>query len=105
MRELIFLTLANHLPRLKVSDKIRYRLLRLAGMTIKGRPTILAPLIIRPIGGAENIEIGSGTFINTEIRFGVPKEKVIIGNNVLIGARVSFETVNHALEYASPNQY
>ncbi|OQX59322.1 MAG: transferase [Helicobacteraceae bacterium 4484_230] len=99
MRELIFLTLANHLPRLKISDKIRYRLLRLAGMKIHGRCMILSPLRIRPIGGAENIEIGRGTFINSDIRFGVPDGKVVIGNNVLIGARVSFETVGHLTSY------
>jgi maltose O-acetyltransferase len=99
MRELIFLTLANHLPRLKISDKIRYRLLRLAGMKIDGRCMILSPLGIRPIGGAENIEIGRGTFINSDIRFGVPDGKVVIGNNVLIGARVSFETVGHSTSY------
>ena len=99
MRELIFLTLANYLPRLKISDKIGYRLLRLAGMKIDGRCMILSPLGIRPIGGAENIEIGRGTFINSDIRFGVPDGKVVIGNNVLIGARVSFETVGHSTSY------
>lgn len=103
MRELIFLTLANNLPRLKVSDKIRCKLLRLAGMKIKGRPMILSPLSIRPIGGAANIEIGRGTFINTDVRFGVPDGKVIIGDSVLIGARVSFETVSHSINY-TPGQ-
>jgi len=99
MKELIFLTLANHLPRLKISDKIRFRLLRLAGMKIKGRSMILAPLKIRPIGGAENIEIGRGSFINTDVRFGVPDGKVVIGDHALIGANVSFETVSHSIEY------
>ena len=60
---------------------------------------LLAPMTIRPIGGAGNIEIGCGTFINTEVRFGVPESKVAIGENVLIGARVSFETVSHTVEY------
>ena len=60
---------------------------------------ILSPLGIRPIGGAGNIEIGRGTFINADIRFGVPNGKVVIGNNVLIGARVSFETVSHSIDY------
>jgi maltose O-acetyltransferase len=99
MRELIFLTLANHLPRMKVFDRFRYIVLRLAGMKIKGRCTIFGPLTIRPIGRARNIEVGQGTFINTEARFGVPEDKVIIGANVQIGPRVMFETVNHGTRY------
>ena len=99
MRELFFLTLANNLPRVKIFDKIRFVIYRMAGLTIKGKCTIWGPLTIRPIGGAKNIEIGKGTFINTEIRFGVPKDKVIIGANVQIGPRVMFETVNHGLRY------
>ena len=94
-REMIFLTLANHLPRLKISDRVRFRLLRLAGLKIDGNCTILAPLTIHPIGGARNIEIGNGSFINTEVRFSAPRDRIIIGKNVLIGARVSFETISH----------
>ncbi|WP_415407815.1 acyltransferase [Sulfurovum sp. CS9] len=99
MRELIFLTLANNLPRLKISDKIRFRLLRLAGMKINGRCMILSPLRISPIGGAKNIDIRRGAFINMDVRFGVPDGQVIIGKNALIGARVSFETVSHPTNY------
>ena len=99
MRELIFLTLANHLPRLKFSDRIRFKLLRLAGMKINGRCMILSPLSIRPVGGIKNIEIGKGSFINTDVRFGVSDSQVTIGENVLIGARVSFETVSHPINY------
>lgn len=99
MRELIFLTLANNLPRLKVFDRIKFVLYRLAGLKIRGRCTIWGPLTIRPIGAAGNIEIGKGSFLNTETRFGVPVDKVIIGANVLIGPRVMFETVNHGLQY------
>ena len=99
MMELIFLTLANNIPRIKVFDKIRFIVYRMAGLTIKGKCIIWGPLTIRPVGGAKNIEIGKGSFINTEIRFGVPKDKVIIGENVQIGPRVMFETVNHGLRY------
>jgi maltose O-acetyltransferase len=56
-------------------------------------------LTIRPIGGAKNIEIGAGTFVNTSVRFGVPKDKVIIGANVQVGPGVMFETMNHGLRY------
>jgi len=99
MRELIFLTLANNLPRVKMLDEIRYILYRLAGIKIKGRCRIWGPLTIRPIGCSKNITIGKGTFINTEVRFGVPSDKVIIGSNVQIGPRVMFETMNHGLQY------
>lgn len=99
MRELFFLTIANILPRSQFSDNLRCFFLRLAGIKINGNCTVWGPLTIRPIGGAKNIEIGSGVFINTDVRFGVPTEKVIIGNNVLVGPRVMFETVNHSLKY------
>jgi maltose O-acetyltransferase len=102
MREFIFLLIANNFPRLKFSDKFKYRFYRLAGLNVKGKCIIYGPLIIRPIGKASNIEIGQGTFINTEVRFGCPTDKVIIGKNCLIGPRVCFETMNHGFEYV-PN--
>jgi len=99
MRELIFLSLANHLPRMRLFDSIRFIILRCAGLQIHGKCTIWGPLTIRPIRGARNIEIGKGSFLNTEIRFGVPKDKVIIGENVRVGPRVMFDTVNHGRKY------
>lgn len=72
MRELIFLTLANHLPRLKISDELRYIILGWAGLRIGGRCTVWGPVTIRPIGGAQNVHIGKGIFINTDIRFAAP---------------------------------
>jgi hypothetical protein len=36
VRELIFLSLSNHLPRLQIFDRIRHILIRLAGMKING---------------------------------------------------------------------
>lgn len=99
MRELIFLSLANNLPSMKVFNKIRYYILKLVSMKIGGKCVIWGPLTIRPIGGIKNIQIGKGTFLNSETRFGVPNEKVIIGDNVQIGPRVMFETVSHSLEY------
>ena len=101
MREFLFLTLANNLPRLGIFDRYRYILLRSAGLKIKGRCTIWGPLIIRPIGCAQNIEVGQDTFINTNVRFGVPKDKVVIGKNVQIGPGVMFETTRHGLKYVS----
>lgn len=103
MRELLFLSIANHLPRMKVFDDYRYLLLKLAGIEIGGRCQVWGPLTIRPIGGAKNIKIGKGSFLNTEIRFGVPDASVTIGENVQIGPRVLFETVDHGLVF-KPNE-
>ncbi len=99
VREAIFLTLANHLPRLRISDSLRWHLCKAAGMRIAGKCLIWGPLTIRPIGGARNISVGEGTFINTNVRFGVPSEPVIIGRNVQVGPNVSFETVGHGLVF------
>lgn len=99
MRELIFLTLANHLPRLGLCDSIRYLCYALAGMKIEGKCLLWGPMTIRPIGGVKNISIGRGSFINSNSRFGVPSAGVFIGRNVQIGPNVSFETVSHGLLY------
>ena len=99
LREEIFLVLANHLPRLRIFDRNRYVLLRWAGVEIAGSANILGPWTLRPIGSARNISIGAGCFLNTEIRFCCPVETVTIGNRVMIGPRVSFETVSHGLLY------
>ncbi len=99
MRELIFLSLANALPRSRICDSGRFLLLRLAGMAIEGKCLIWGPLIIRPIGGARNISIGAGSFFNSNTRFGVPKSRVRIGRNVQVGPSVCFETVSHSLKY------
>jgi len=102
MRELIFLTLANHLPRIKFLDYGRFILYKLAGVKIFGKVLIFGPLIIRPIGCAKNISIGNGTFLNTHIRFGCPEDMVTIGRDCLIGPNVMFETTGHSLAYV-PN--
>jgi maltose O-acetyltransferase len=103
MRELIFLPLANHLPRMMLSDFVRYFIYKLAGVNIEGRCIIYGPLIIRPFGCAKNISIGKGSFLNTEIRFGCPEDKIVIGRNCQIGPRVCFETVSHGMVYR-PNK-
>ena len=84
---------------MRVFDKIRPILLKLGGVSISGRVAIWGPIVIRPIGKAANLEIGSGTFINTFARFGIPVERVRIGCNVQIGPFVCFETVSHGLRY------
>ncbi len=100
MLELIFLPIANHcIPRIRLLDYGRFILYKLAGIKITGRAKIYGPLTIRPFGCAKNIRIGDGTFINTEVRFGVPEAPVTIGRNCEIGPRVMFETLNHGLAF------
>ena len=99
MREMIFLPIANHLPRLMAMDVIRYIFYKLAGVHIEGRCIIYGPLTIRPVGGAKNIVIGKGSFLNTEIRFGCPRDRIAIGKNCQIGPRVCFETMSHGMVY------
>lgn len=96
MRELLFLALANGLPRLRVSDRIRWVFYRLAGLGIEGRCTIYGPLTIRPLGASRNIAIGRNSFLNTEIRFGC-RAMVKIGRRCQIGPGVFFETVSHGI--------
>jgi acetyltransferase-like isoleucine patch superfamily enzyme len=102
-REAIFLTIANHFTRLKIFDRYRYLFFKFSGIKINGKCVIFGPLTIRPIGKASNIEIGKGTFINTDIRFGCPSSKIIIGKNCQIAPGVCFETVNHGIVY-EPNK-
>jgi len=99
--ESLFLFFSNYLPRIKVFDWIRCYFLRMAGVKMTGRYTIFSGVDIRPIGGAKNIVIGKGTFINSGVRFAAPNAAIMIGENCSIGPRVMFETVSHDLVYAS----
>ncbi|GAB3105356.1 acyltransferase [Aestuariicella hydrocarbonica] len=99
LRELLFLTLANWLPRLTLCDKYRYLLLRLAGVKILKKGMIFGPLTIRPIGGAKNIQLGKKVFLNTEVRFACPESPIVLGDDVRVGPRVCFETVGHGLAH------
>ena len=98
IKESFFLALANNLPRLNKLNKYRYRLLRLAGINIKGKCNIWSGFDIRPIGCAKNITIGNNVFINRNFRVAVPNPAfVTMGDNVAIGPNVSIETVNHGI--------
>lgn len=98
--EVLFIFLGNALPRFNWCDNIRFRFYRFAGMTIGRDSKFFGPIMIRPLGGAKNIQVGSDVFLNTEIRFGCPSQKITIGNRCQIGPRVCFESVNHALIYS-----
>ncbi len=99
VREYIFLFIANHLPRFRLFDKIRFVMLKMAGLNIEGKCRIFAPITISPIGGAKNIKIGKGTFINKHCYIDAQFDEVLIGKNVLIGPGVKLETIGHRLEY------
>ncbi len=98
MKESFFICLSNLLPRLPFFDRIRYRVLKLAGVNCAKSCKIWGPITVRPIGGAKNVTIGSSTFINTNVRVGVPG-KVDIGQYVQIGPGVMFETASHGLKF------
>ena len=97
MIKALFLFLANNFPRAKVFDKYRYLFYKFAGLNILGKALIWGPVSVRPIGSASNIEVGEGCFINENVRFAA-LSNICIGQNVLIGANVSLETVSHSLE-------
>ena len=97
LKESFFIFIANNLPRMNTFDRVRYVFLRLAGMNILGPIEVRSPIEIRPIGAAQQITIGTGTLINSGVRFACPNVTIKIGSRVLIGPRVCFETVNHGL--------
>lgn len=97
LREFVFLGLANSLPRLRVSDRLRWLLLKAAGFDIRGRVTIYGPVELRPIGAAHQVIIGRGCFINSGVRFACPKSTIELGERCLVGPRVCFEGAQHGL--------
>ncbi|HYZ48705.1 MAG TPA: acyltransferase [Sphingomonas sp.] len=99
MRALILLWLANHMPPLRWGDKARALLARWAGVRMNGHCSIRAPLEIRPVERAAHVAIGRHCFINSGVRFAVPRARVTIGARCQIGPGVFFETVSHGLVF------
>jgi len=97
MLKALWIWLANTLPMLPWFNQMRRFCFRMGGIHIGMTSKIWAPLVIRPLIKAEHIYVGNHCFINSEVRFGCPFAEIHIGNHVLIGPRVSFETVNHRL--------
>lgn len=91
--------LANALPRLDCCNALRLLLLRAAGMSIGPGCIIWGPIVVTPYAGLTRVSLGARSFVNVEARFGCPEARVSIGDDVQIGPRVSFETVNHGLIY------
>ena len=101
VREALFMTLGNHLPRFWILDRFRYLLYRAAGVHQDGSCTIFGPLTVRPFGGCTNIMIGARSFLNVATNFTVNYDSVSIGSDVQVGPRVSFETLGHNLVYVA----
>lgn len=99
MRALILLSIANRLPPLAWADKARGLIARWAGVRMDGPCSIRAPFEIRPIDRADHVAIGRHCFVNSGVRFAVPRAKVTIGARCQIGPGVYFETVSHGLVF------
>lgn len=99
LREAFFIKLANSLPRCDSLLRLRASFLRLAGMDIHRDTVVWGPVTVTPYTGVRNIMIGSRSFLNVETRFGCPEARIVIGSDVQVGPRVSFETVNHGIIY------
>jgi maltose O-acetyltransferase len=95
----IIIGVGNFLPRHKRFNKKRARLFRLAGMNIGIGTSVAGPISVRP-DVAHLVSIGRDSFINSEVRFGCSNKTIQLGDNVLIGSRVCFETASHGLKYA-----
>lgn len=94
----ILISLGNSLPRYKYFNKKRTKFYRLAGLNIGKNTSITGPLSLRS-DTTNKIFIGSNTYLNSETRFGCQDSNIIIGNNVLVGPRVSFESASHHTIY------
>jgi maltose O-acetyltransferase len=69
----------------------------MGGMQIGVGSKLWSPITVRPLTAATHIVIGQQCFINSEVRFACPFSNIQLGSGVLVGPRVSFETVNHSL--------
>lgn len=97
LQELIPFALIGLLPRLRISNKIRPILYRLAGIKGLHDASIYGPITIMPVGGCHNICFGQNCFVNTNLRIGASKALVSIGNNVRLSPNVTIETTSHLL--------
>lgn len=97
LKELFFLWILKHLPRLRLLDFFKFRIYKLAGIKFNGCCEIKGVFNIKSIGFLNNIEIGQGSYFNTNVFF-EPLEKINIGDYCQIGPNVVFETVSHNVE-------
>ena len=96
----LLMIVMNLIPKVDLFDRLRFLILRLAGVRGKGRFTILSPIEIAPYCAHRRISISGPTFINSGVRFAVPEGgSILIEKNVAIGPRVQFECMKHGLVY------
>lgn len=96
IKESLFLSIANNLPRLNIFNALRYKIIKLAGVNVIGKCNIWSGFDIRPIGNSCKLTIGDGVFINRNLRIAMPGDvSVIISNNVAIGPNVMLECAYH----------
>lgn len=88
------ISIGNSLPRYSVFNKIRPILYRIAGLNIGYGTTITGPLSLRA-DTTQKIFIGNYCYFNSETRFGCQDSNIEIGNHVIVGPRVSFESASH----------
>ncbi|MFA0067588.1 DapH/DapD/GlmU-related protein [Vibrio breoganii] len=94
----IFVSIGNCLPKYSYFNFIRPKLYRVAGINIGFGSSITGPLSLR-LDTTKRIYIGKSTYLNSETRFGCEDSNIVIGNNVLVGPRVSFESASHNIVY------
>ncbi|WP_052063456.1 acyltransferase [Nitrincola sp. A-D6] len=70
----------------------------MAGINIGARASITGPLSLRA-DTTNKIFIGNDTYFNSETRFECNGDDIVIGNQVLIGPRVSFESASHNIVF------
>ena len=92
------ITVGNLLPKYGYYNRVRPVFYRLAGIKIGRGKIITGPLTMRA-DTTQNLNIGANSYFNTETRFGIQESEITIGNNVLVGPRVSFESASHQTIY------
>lgn len=104
-KESFFIILSNIIPRSNLANRLRPILLRSAGIKIGEKTDIYKGIEVAPIGGSRYLTIGKRVFINSNVRFQcLQGGEILIGDDVQIGPRCQFETLNHTLHYEKNKQ-
>lgn len=98
MGEVILLALANMMPRTRNGDRIRKRLMQMAGLSLDMSMAVSGPTTISPPGAAKTIAIGGNSYLGPNASFG-GRAGVTIGRFAQIGPNVGFHTVSHSLDF------
>jgi len=89
-----FIWAGNAFPNASVFHKYRPFFYRLSGVMVGNNTIIVGPISL-PVDNKGIVEIGNDSYLNSETRFGHNGSRIKIGNQCLIGPRVSFETGSH----------